>query len=460
MPNFQSPAHILRLIALWSAIEIGAIRRALISLPPRHGKSMLWTLVVPWILGRHPDWQVAAAAYSAELTEIWGRKIRTIMTGDSHQDIFPDCRICPDSAAAHRFDLTRGGGARFVGRGGTLVGTGAHLLIVDDLYANGEEARSDKTKQTTQEWFTEALLTRAEPNGAVVVIGSRWCEDDVIGTLLREHSNDGWVPVVLPAIAEANDPLGRVEGEALWPERFDITALEAKRRELGSAAFTNIYQGQPAAAEGVVFKREWFRYYHSPLPSFQRKVQSWDTAYGKSTTSGDYSVCTTWGVNNAGYYLVSLWRGRVDFPKLKWMVGQQADEHKPNAILIEDHASGPSLIQELRTASNYPVIPVKADRDKRARAEAVTPMFEASKVFFPADVSWRRSLEDELALFPTGAHDDQVDSMTMALNYLREGMSNSYPTIITSSEPMYSVGELRHYLDAQLYPERRIGWPW
>jgi len=451
MPGFQSPPHILRLLDFWRAIESGRIRRGVIAIPPRHGKSLLWTLVVPWLLGRHVDWQIAAASYGAELSEAWGRKVRTILAGDAHQHIFPSCQLVSDNAAAHRLELTSGGGARFVGRGGALLGTGAHLLIGDDLYENGEEARSETVKRTTWEWFNETFLTRLEPGGAVVIIGSRWAEDDVIGRLIREHANEGWVLLHYPAIAEANDPLGRPEGAALWPERYSVDELEYIRRQMGSAAFTNIFQGRPAAAEGEIFQRKWFRAYQGPLPSFQKIVQSWDTAFGKSSTSGDYSVCTTWGVNNSGYYLISLWRGRVDFPKLKWLVGQQAQEHKPHAIYIEDCASGQSLIQELRYASTYPVIPVKVDRDKLSRAEAITPVFEAGRVFFPAEAPWRSDLEDELAAFPTGAHDDQVDSVTMALNCLRESAYSGGPPIIKTSEPQFSISGLRQYLDRELY---------
>ncbi len=451
MPSFQHPLHILRLIALWKAIEAGRVRRAIATLPPRHGKSQLWMLVVPWVLGRHPDWQIAVASYGAELTEGWGRKVRAIIAGEAHQHIFPECQLAADSAAAHRFELTRGGGARFVGRGGTLLGTGAHILIADDLYENGEEARSEKVKRSTWEWFTETFLTRLEPGGRAVVIGSRWSEDDVIGRLIREYRNEGWEVVHLPAIAEANDPLGRAEGAALWPERYDREALDRIRQEIGSSAFTNIYQGRPAAAAGIVFRREWFCTYNGPLPSFLKIVQSWDTAHGKSSNSGDYSVCTTWGVTATGYYLLSVWRGRVDFPALRSLVGQLAREWRPVAIYIEDCASGQSLVQELRSATSFPVIPVKVDRDKQARAEAVTPMFEAGRVFFPAEAPWRSTLEDELASFPAGAQDDQVDSITMALNCLRESAYASGPPVIVTSESQYSISSLRQYLNRERY---------
>ena len=457
MPKFQAPQHILRLIALWEDIEAGRTPRSTIAIPPRHGKTQLWILAVGWMLGRHPEWQIAVAAYSGELAEGWGRQVRSLISSEAHQAIFPNCRLSAQSAAAHRFELTGGGGTRFVGRGGALLGTGANILIADDLYANADEARSEVIKRNTWDWFTQVFLTRLAPNGAAVVIGSRWAEDDVIGTLLREHATEGWELLHFPALAEANDPLGREEGAALWPEQYPVETLEGIRRQMGSAAFVNIYQGRPAAANGIVFGREWFRTYSDPPSTFHRIVQSWDTAFGKSKQSGDYSVCTTWGVTASGYYLLALWRGRVDFPELKRLVRQLAEEWKPDAIYIEDCASGQSLVQELHAATTYPVIPVKVDRDKLARAQAVTPLFEAGRVFFPAEAPWRRDLEDELASFPVAAHDDQADSITMALNKLREASYADQEPLFKTSELAFSTRGLRDYLDRSLYP---YGRPW
>src|SRR5262249_7961845 len=154
------------------------------------------------------------------------------------------------------------------------------------------------------------------------------------------------------AIAEANDPLGRAEGQALWPERYSREDLEAIRRQMGSSPFINIYQGHPSAAEGVVFKKDWFRLYRDPLPSFSSIIQSWDTAFGKNTHS-DYSVCTTWGVTTNGYFLLSLWRGRPDFPALKRQMLLQAEQWRPEAIYIEDSGSGQCLVQEMLSATPF-----------------------------------------------------------------------------------------------------------
>ena len=166
-------------------------------------------------------------------------------------------------------------------------------------------------------------------------------------------------------------------------------------------------------------------------PACTRIVQSWDTAF-KTGCDNDYSVCTTWGVSGSAYFLLWFWRGRVEFPELKKRMAWLAQEWKPNQILVEDLASGQSLIQELKYSTALPIIPIKVDRDKLARAQAVTPLIEAGKVFLPESVPWLNQYIDELAAFPTGAHDDAVDSTTQALNYLRHqrlhtwGVSKSF----------------------------------
>ena len=152
--------------------------------------------------------------------------------------------------------------------------------------------------------------------------------------------------------------------------------------------------------------------------AFDQIVQSWDTAFKKGTEN-DFSVCTTWGVAGDGYYLLHLWRGRVEFPELKRVLASLAEQWKPNAILVEDKASGQSLIQELKLSTALPLIPVKVDSDKQTRAQAVTPLIEAGKVFLPESAPWVSDFVEEMACFPNGVHDDVVDATTQALNYLR-----------------------------------------
>jgi predicted phage terminase large subunit-like protein len=239
--------------------------------------------------------------------------------------------------------------------------------------------------------------------------------------LLRERRKD-WEVLDLAAIAERDEGF-RKSGEALWPQKFPLDVLERIRIEIGGAAWASLYQQRPSAAEGATFKRAWWRLFREP-PVCRRIIQSWDTAF-KSGTANDYSVCTSWGVTEAGYYLLWLWRGRVEFPELKRQMNALAEQWKPSVILVEDKASGQSLIQELKFSSALPVIPVKVDTDKYARAQAVTPLIEAGRVFLPDGAPFLNGYIDEMAAFPSGTYDDQVDSTSQALNYLRHQQVHS-----------------------------------
>jgi predicted phage terminase large subunit-like protein len=293
-----------------------------------------------------------------------------------------------------------------------------------------EEANSETVRRTVQQWYAYVAYTRLMPNGAVVLIQTRWHDDDLAGWLLREHANENWEVLSLPAIAEQHESFRR-EGEALWPEKYPVEVLERIRDAIGSAAFTSLYQQQPAAAEGTIFKRQWWQFY-GEAPIFSQVIQSWDTAF-KTGADNSYSVCTTWGLTKNGYYLLSVWRRRVEFPELRRTLIAQADQWKPSAILVEDRASGQSLLQELKSATCLPVIGVKVDADKISRAQAVTAFVEAGKVYLPAEAPWLNDFVNELAVFPSGLYDDQVDSTTQALNYFREQSFTRTPFLFPGS---------------------------
>jgi predicted phage terminase large subunit-like protein len=417
-PSFEFAAHHKVIVEKLEEVEQGNIRRLMIFLPPRHGKSLLTSQFFPaWYLGRHPDCFVITASYGQDLADDFGRRVRNFVSDPLHQAIFPGFHLAEDSTSMRRFNTTAGGSYYAVGRGGPITGRGAHLLIIDDPLKDREEADSPTIRRTLHEWYSSVAYTRLQPGGAIVLIQTRWHQDDLAGRLLRENSSKGWEIVSLPAIAETDESFRRA-GEALWPERFPLSVLEQIRIAIGGSAWASLYQQRPAAAEGQIFKREWWRFYRD-TPEFSFVLQSWDTAF-KTGEENDYSVCTTWGMAENGYYLLAYWRGRVEFPQLKRMLVGLADEWKPHSILVEDRASGQSLIQELQLGTNLPIIPVKVDSDKLARAQAVTPLIEAGRIFLPESAPWLREFTDELAAFPTGVHDDTVDSTSQALNYLRE----------------------------------------
>lgn len=403
------------------AIERGHIDRLMLLMPPRHGKSLLCTELYPaWYLGRHPDRWVINATYGQRLSDAFGRKVRNLVSSPIHRLTFPSFHLADRSSG--QFTTTQGGSYYAVGRGGSITGRGAHLLLLDDLLKGSEEARSPVIRAGLHEWFATDAYTRLQPGGAIINLQTRWNADDFAGRQLREHGLD-WHTLEFPAIAERKDGF-RQKGEALWPNRFSLQQLLKIREQIGFAAFEKLYQQRPASDDETIFKRNWWRFYDeedNPCPSqFSRVIYSWDTAY-KTGSQHDFSVCTVWGRTPTPFrfYLIGYWRGRVEFPELKRMAVAMVKTGRYGAILIEDVASGQSLIQELQHLTHITVIPVKADVDKLTRAQSATPVIEAGEVFLPAKAPWLQEFLNELSEFPLGAHDDIVDSVVQALNYLR-----------------------------------------
>jgi predicted phage terminase large subunit-like protein len=262
------------------------------------------------------------------------------------------------------------------------------------------------------------------------VVATRWHLDDLSGWLLKNHAREGWKVISLPAIAEADDALGRAEGEALWPEQFPTEMLDRIHEAIGSAAWRSLYQQRPVSAEGSIFRREWLKSY-TEQPECRRVILSLDTAF-KTKQSSDYSAIAIIGESKNSYHLLQMWRGRVEFPALQAKATDLAAIWKPSAVLIEDAASGQSLIQTLQAETRLPIMPVRPRGDKVARASAVTPLFESGRVFLPESVSWRAEFEEELLSFPAADHDDQVDSIVQGLSYLaisdRSGMDYDFQT--------------------------------
>jgi predicted phage terminase large subunit-like protein len=422
-PQFSLARHHELIISRLEAVERGEISRLMIFMPPRHGKSLNTSTIFPaWYLGRNPDRQVIFGSYGQALSDDFGRQVRNLLNDQVHQAIFPVCRLSEDSTAAHRFNTTRGGAYYAVGRGGPITGRGAHLLILDDLLKDWSEANSETIRRGLHDWYSSVAYTRLAPGGAIVLIQTRWHDDDLAGRLLSSSSGEHWDILSLAAIAEEDESFRR-KGEALWPARFPLSELEKIQAAIGNRAFVSLYQQRPSAVEGAIFKRDWWQFYRPPAPGpFIQIIQSWDTAF-KTGQENDYSVCTTWGVTDNAFFLLHVWHGKAEFPELKRIMTSLAEQWCSHVILIEDRASGQSVIQELKSSTRFPIIPVKPDSDKQSRAQAITPMIESGKVFLPENASWVPYFLDEISSFPSGLHDDIVDSVSQALNHLRQPKS-------------------------------------
>lgn len=387
----------------------GKIEKLMIFMPPRHTKSETVTVRLPaYILEHEGHKRVIVGAYTQTLVNKFSRKTRRIAQSR--------ITLSKERTAVEDWETLEMGGLRAVGVGGGITGQGGDWIIIDDPVKNREEANSETYREKCFDWYTDDLYTRREPGCKMILIMTRWHQDDLAGRILASDDGPNWTVINLPAIAELNDPIGRKEGEALCPERYDEKALLDIKNVMG-ASFQALYQQRPSAEEGEIFKREWWQSYRE-APKLKWIIQSWDTAFKKGAEN-DYSVCTTWGCTDKGFYLLDRWKDKVDYPTLKKTAINIAAKWCPRTILIEDKASGQSLIQDLKTNTTLPIIAISVDSDKVTRAHAVTPTIESGNVYLPEGAPWVADYIDEHAVFPNGSHDDDVDSTTQFLNHVR-----------------------------------------
>lgn len=430
-PTYERSRHADLLIRHLEAVERGDVRRLAVFMPPRHSKTYHVSERFPaWLLGREPTAQVILASYGAELAERNSRVVRNLLRDERWP--FRGVRVAEDSAAVNRWSTNHGGIVVAAGVGGAMTGFGAHVLIVDDPVKGRLEADSEVTRETTWNWYTEVARTRLMPGGRIVACQTRWHEDDLAGRILNSSGAADWTVLDLPALAPADqpDPLGRRPGEPLWPEWYDGDALDEIRRDLtseqGSRAWHALYQQRPTADEGGLFKRAWFAQRYDAAPERMHVVLAVDAAY-KTGVANDYSAIVAAGTDRLDHYVLDVRRERLEYPELRRAIVDAAAQWRPTCVLIEDTAAGQSAIQELRRMPGLPpIVPMKVTASKQARATAVAPLAEAGKVKLPSGKNWTGALLDELAAFPAGRHDDQVDALVLALQRLAEVAASSW----------------------------------
>ena len=408
--------HLQYIIPKVEQVISGEIKKLMIFLPPRHGKSECVTVRLPaFLLEQDPTQRIIVGAYNQLLANKFSRKTRKI----ARERI----ALSSDRTSVEDWETPEGGGYRAVGVGSGVTGQGCNGMLIDDPVKSREEANSIAYRERCWDWYTEDMYTRLEPGAWVILIMTRWHEDDLAGRILKSEDGPNWTVVNLPALAEVDDPLKRKEGQALCPERYNADDLARIKSVLGSA-FTSLYQQRPSALEGEIFKREWWKYYnYGAPPVFKRIIQSWDTAFKKGQAN-DPSGCLTWGETDNGYYLLDRFNKKMEYPLLKQTAKQTAQTWKPAAVLIEDKASGQSLIQELKQDSTIPILPISVDIDKVARAHSVTPIVESGRCYLPDGPnapSWVLEYIDQMAMFPNAEHDEDVDCTSQALAYLARG---------------------------------------
>jgi predicted phage terminase large subunit-like protein len=419
---FQMNWHICAIAHHLEQVRLGNIKRLIITVPPRSLKSIMCSVAFPaFALGQDPTRRLIVASYSADLAIKHANDFRTVVNSDEYHDIFPAMRISAMKNTQTEVVTTLNGFRLAISIDGALTGRGGDIIAIDDPIA-ALAALSQKSREHVANWFFNTALSRLDDkqSGAIVLVMQRLHEDDLAGVLLR--SSDEWTVLSLPAIAEQDEQIpidnGQVHlrraGDVLHPEREPREVLESLRAQLGTETFAAQYQQQPVPPGGAMIKRDWARRYDQ-LPTSGLIIQSWDIGH-KQGEENDYTVCTTWLICDNRYYLIDVLRGRFDFPTLRRKVAEQAKLHKASQVLIEDPGFGGALIQELKTA-DFSVIAVKPEYDKKIRMGIQAGKFENGQVLFPKEAPWLRDLEEELFAFPSGRHDDQVDSISQALSY-------------------------------------------
>lgn len=449
--------HLALLSATLLRVSLRECRRLIVAIPPRMGKTtFLGQYFASWYLGNRPEHRVMLATYAAELAERFGRLARDTLTYYG-PDVF-GVHVRQDVSAAYRWDLLEHAGGMFsTGVGGGLLGHGADVLIVDDPFRDFAEAQSKARRDDVWEWWQATARTRLEPNAVAIVAQARLHDDDLAGRLLRQQDPaEPWELLELPAIARVREEWAEVKwsrdvGEALWPTRFTADELAKTERAVGPHVWAAQYQQRPQSDAGGIFQRQTFRYYRRegavyrlslngdaprvydasldggppPLrgpfaPQFPSTPRLWrfitvDLAASMKTTA-DYFAASVWGVTAQGDLLwLDLHHAHLEGPDQVPLLQALWGQWRPAFILIEQNAYQLALVQQAQR-SQMVVQGVRTDRDKVARALAAATLMSAGKVWFPEYASWLGAAQDELLAFgPGAAHDDIVDTLSMAV---------------------------------------------
>jgi len=428
-PGFIHGRHHAVVAKKFEEIASGKLKRLIICMPPRHTKSEFGSYLLPaWFLGRYPGKKIIQCSNTAELAVGFGRKVRNLVDGETFAKVFPNVALRQDSKAAGRWSTNQNGEYFAIGVGGTVTGKGADLLVIDDPHSEQEAAlaANDPTiYDKVYEWYSSGPRQRLQPGGAIVIIMTRWGKRDLVGQVLKaeaQRGGEGWEVIEFPAILPSNKPL--------WPEFWPIEELNALKAELPNQKWQAQYQQTPTSDSSAIVKREWWKIWEGEDPPHcDYTLMAWDTAFEKSNRA-DYSAMTLWGVfekedengiMQSNLILLNAIRDRLEFPALKRRVIDEWKEWNPDSMIIEKKASGAPLIYELR-AMGIPVqefTPVRGN-DKITRLNAVSDMFASGRVWAP-NAQWAEEVIDEVASFPSGEHDDYVDTVSLALMRFRKG---------------------------------------
>lgn len=428
-PGYKAANHHRLIADALQRVVSGECKRLMINMPPRHGKSMEASEYFPaYYLGHHPTHQVMHASYSQELVDGFGRKVRNQLKDELYQLIFPGTQLSDDSAAANKFNTVQGGAYFAVGVGGSATGRGAHLLLIDDPVKDREEADSDRMRQNLKDWYTSVAYTRLMPGGAIVVIQTRWHEDDLSGWLLKDHAHENWEVLNLPAWDCDDNPT-----EALWPEAYPIDRLRQIKATLPPRDWQALYMQRPRAGTGADFKRGWLNHYTQVQPSTMFKIILVDPSSGerskvKGATDADYTSMWVVGLgSDENYYILDMVRDRLNLTERTEMLFRLHRKWKPGQVRYERYGMM-SDVQHIKAEMNrrsyrFSITEVGGQTKKEERIRRLVPLFQQGRVWLPESLNYTQGdgkqrdlvhdfIEDEYLAFPVGRHDDMLDALS------------------------------------------------
>jgi len=413
---YQHAKHTKLICKKLQAVEEGKIKRLMIFLPPGHSKSQTCTESFPsYCIGRNPERRILEASYGDDLAWDFGAKNKKKIEEFGKQ-LF-NIEIADDMQAKGYWGIKNHIGYMYSGGIRTgITGKRGEIIIIDDPHKNREEADSQAIREQIWKEFTDTIESRDVQNTAIILIMTRWHVDDLAGRILKRDGTDKWTVISLPLEAEANDPLGRAIGEPLWPENYNKEWMLAKKKTAPERTWNSLYQQKPTIEGGNLFKSNEFRYYNERPADFEEEIHSWDFTF-KDKADNDFVVGGAWGVRNNCLYLLDRVKARMDFSaSLEAFEGLCKKWPKAGIKLIEGKANGPAIISALKYKIGG-ITEVEPKGSKYARAEAVTPLLKAHRVYLPSvDIApWITDYIQTLEGFPSAEHDDDVDMTSQVL---------------------------------------------
>lgn len=443
-PDFIAGAHHRLMADAFNRVAEGKLKRLIVNMAPRHTKSEFASFLLPaWFMGKFPRKKIIQCSSTQELASGFGRKVRNLLREDeNYHTIFPDVRLAADSKAQNHWHTNHKGEYFSIGVNGVVTGKGADILIIDDPHSE-QEAKQLRPEvfDPIYDWFQSGPRHRLQPGASIIIVQTRWSKRDLTGRVVKrmieDKVADQWEVIEFPALLDENTPQER----PVWPQYWSLEELRATRASIVNVhLWQGPYQQKPtAAASSIIPESGWKIWKQDKPPPCKFIMQSWDTALTEKERS-DYSACTTWGIFETKHedaetgktetidnaILLDAEKGRMEFPKLKRAFRKAYDKWLPDTILVESKNSGISLIQEMKL-SGLPIEDFKVTRgrrgvpnDKTSRANQVTSLFSSGRVWAP-EKRFASEVMAECQDFPSGEHDDYVDTVVQAMIRLRGG---------------------------------------